>query len=534
MKKLSLLLVVLLAAGSAGLYGQMAIGTNFSISGDATATVGYDIDDEQFGFKNESNSNISIGFVFCQNEKGVDENEDGMIGGEDGKCSTSNEAMDGWYGSIALNDFRVILDSDEEDSPEFLTSGERYDTDENPYLMPGKSREDAKKRTGLYIAAPTIVAKLKNGPLFLQIFSEPESKADLIAHIEEDKPSVDKLYGDVKAESHDKDEDVGLDLSGPGIKVGYTTGDLTFVLGVASEKAYDYNGVAEKKSTRIVSELVAEKPLNQSSHIISAELKVNVGAATLDLAFAQGLENGNDLENCAPGAKPYPVSQCEAGDKDDDTGVGAKLTTDFGDVSLSAGADIHMTGDEDIEGTDRNEAMDWEVGGNATVTLTEHTSLKSNFIHSTLAATATDVKVSLSDKSGLVQDLDVEVTWGLFDITGGMPEDPADPTKVMDDVNDKSDLFVEADVSYAIYVGETDDMDDEMMMKSPKLIPGTKVTVNQLDGGDAIVALELRALLENVVPATTFGLKWKTGQLVDSGDFKAKQGTVTLWTKIAY
>ena len=43
MKKLSLLLVVLLAAGSAGLYGQMAIGTNFSIKGDATATAGYDI-----------------------------------------------------------------------------------------------------------------------------------------------------------------------------------------------------------------------------------------------------------------------------------------------------------------------------------------------------------------------------------------------------------------------------------------------------------------------------------------------------------
>ena len=39
MKKLSLLLLVL-AMGSAGLYGQMTIGTNFTISGDATATGG--------------------------------------------------------------------------------------------------------------------------------------------------------------------------------------------------------------------------------------------------------------------------------------------------------------------------------------------------------------------------------------------------------------------------------------------------------------------------------------------------------------
>ena len=66
MKKLSLLLVVLLAAGSAGLYGQMAIGTNFSISGDATAAAGYDIDDEQFGFKNEFSANIKIELVAKQ------------------------------------------------------------------------------------------------------------------------------------------------------------------------------------------------------------------------------------------------------------------------------------------------------------------------------------------------------------------------------------------------------------------------------------------------------------------------------------
>ena len=104
MKKLSLLLVVLLAAGSAGLYGQMAIGTNFSISGNATATAGYDIDDEQFGFKNDSNSTIKIEFV--------------------AKQSTNNaEKVDmsgGWYGSIELKDFQIRIDSDEEDSDPYV------------------------------------------------------------------------------------------------------------------------------------------------------------------------------------------------------------------------------------------------------------------------------------------------------------------------------------------------------------------------------------------------------------------------------
>ena len=50
----------------------------------------------------------------------------------------------------------------------------------------------------------------------------------------------------------------------------------------------------------------------------------------------------------------------------------AKLTTTFGDIELSAGADVQMTGER--QPRNRNErAMDWEAGANAKVTLTpEH------------------------------------------------------------------------------------------------------------------------------------------------------------------
>ena len=123
MKKLSLLLVVLLAAGSAGLYGQMAIGTNFSISGSATATAGYDIDDEQFGFKNESSANIKIVLV--------------------AKQSTNNSEMvdmsGGWYGSIELNDFQIVIDSDEEDSTEFVLRPRCGSQPENDGRSKGRS-----------------------------------------------------------------------------------------------------------------------------------------------------------------------------------------------------------------------------------------------------------------------------------------------------------------------------------------------------------------------------------------------------------
>ena len=510
MKKLSLLLLVL-ALGSAGVYGQMAIGTNFSISGDATATVGYDIDDEQFGFKNESNSDISIGLVWCTNEASMtDENEDGMIGGAHGKCTANNSdkvGASGWVGSIELKDFRIVIDSgkfgDDEETKKFLTADERYEGD-NPYVAKESDERESKlEASGLYVAAPTVVAKLQNGPLFLQIFDKPAGEADLIGHIENDED------GDNAAESNDDKQDVGLKLNWPGVTVGYKTADLGISVGIASEYSYDYAGVKDNPATKIVDETKAEDP---GSHAVSAVLNVNVGPAKLDMAFVQGLETSEDADEVKD-------------DTDDDTGVGVKLSTDFGAVDLSAGADVVISGVEDDDTTSENEAMAWDAGGNVTVTLTPNTSLKSSFIHSTKSKAATDVEVVLSDKSGLVENLSLGVTWGLFDIVGGA-EDKAG--KDDDLTNDKSDLFLEANLGYAIH------LDEEMMMEGPTLTPSTKVTVNQVDGGDATVGMELQALLEKAIPATTFGLKWATKQLLETDASAAKQGVVTLWTKIEY
>ena len=261
MKKLSLLLVVLLAAGSAGLYGQMAIGTNFSVTGSATATVGYDIDDEQFGFKNESSANIKIGFVFCADDA-------------DGDCKVNNsEKVDmsgGWYGSIELKDFRIAIDSDEEDSTQFVdTTAASGSATWAPYddVTPHKKGVEQKKsRTGLYVIEPTIVAQLKNGPLWLKIFSAPDSKADLVAHIENDAVADD----DYAAESDDDAKDVGLDLAGHGVSVGYTTADLSIALGVMSEVPYDSDselGVKDNAKTHYLDE---SKDAYDGSHVVSA------------------------------------------------------------------------------------------------------------------------------------------------------------------------------------------------------------------------------------------------------------------------
>ena len=166
--------------------------------------------------------------------------------------------------------------------------------------------------------------------------------------------------------------------------------------------------------------------------------------------------------------------------------------------------------------------MDWEAGANAKVTLTPNTSLTSDFIFSSKEKVATDVAVELTDKSGLVESLDISLKWGMFDINGGAEDDPAVATDNL--TNDLSDLFVQGKLDYGLEaLGGT-------------LTPGTTVTVNQLDGDEdqTYVGLELRAVLTEAIPATTFGLKWATVQLTDSGTNKAESGTVTLWTKIVY
>ena len=479
MKKLSLLLVVLLAAGSAGLYGQMAIGTNFSISGSATTTAGYDIDDEQFGFKNETDANIKIELVAKQTSM------------------KPGEMMDGWYGSIELKDFQIVIDSDEEDSDELVT-GATIKPGEMMEGMPSIPKAElTKTRSGLYIKEPDIVATLKNGPLWLKIYSDPDNKADLIAHIENDEDN------DKPAESDDDGLDVGSKelFEGSGVALGYTTADLSIGVGISSEETYDADVDPAKADTANA---------ENGSFAVTATMMVNVGPASLDLAFVQGLENGEEAEDS---------------DMDDDTGVGAKLTTDFGDISLSAGADVVMTGEDDDKDTDYNESMMWEGGGNATVTLTENTSLKSDVIFSSVGKVATDVKVALSDTAGLVENLDLSLTWGLFDISNGCAADSVDPAcaGATTQQNDSSDLTLEGKLDYHL-----------MDTLGGTLTPGTTVTVDQVDGGDAAVGLEVRAVLTEAVPATTFGLKWKTAQLVDSGEKAAESGTVTLWTKIAY
>ena len=475
MKKISLLLVVLLAAGSASLYGQMAIGTDFKISGDATATAGYDIDDKRFGFKNEFNAGIKIELVAEQSSNNADMMD-----------------MEGWVGSIELKDFKIIIDSEDEDSDLRYQAKECWvDSDKDGIKENQPNAADCAtnktSRSGLIVTEPEITAKLKNGPLFLQIHAAPENKADLVLEIEDDDNTEDDPMGERAAESDDVEKGVRLDLGGAGVSLGYDNSDLKVALGITSDLPWD-----------------SDKDAATGSFVLSGDIGVKFGPAGLKLQVVQGLKGKDDTDKDA-----------------DDTGVAGELSTAFGDndaVKLTAGADIRMTSEkDDPDTTDVNESMDYEFGVGADLNLISSTALGAKYIYSTKKSVASDVKVTLDDKGGLVDRLGMGLTWGLFDLAGGDTAATAPATE-----NATMDMFVEGKLNYRL---------DAM---GGSLTPGATVTLNQIDGGDATVGLKLNAVLTEAVPATEFGLQWESKRLTKVGDLGGESGAVTAWAKISY
>ena len=512
MKKLSLLILAF-AAGSASLYGQMMIGTEFMISGDATATFGYDIDAEKFGFKNESNSNIKLEFVSKQSADNAE-----MVG------------MGGWVGSIELNDFKIVIDPDHDDAALHLTASEikfirdvaaggaqalrdltkddpeaaaaaqdilailadtkivgegrttNYDASDNltteaqaeidklfDTIVDELDGAFTQHNHGLLVTSPSIVAKLKNGPLWLQIFDAPRNEAGLVDAIENDEDS------DYVAESDDTANDVHTNLSGQGVTLGYTTNDLDVWFGVTSDEAYD--------------------SAKEYGFAVSGGVGVNVGSADLKLQVVQGLQS--------------------EGAGSEETGVAGKLTTTFGSVKLSGAADYRITGQEDKVDTREDEAQQYEVGLGADVMLTANTEFGADYLYSSKQNVASDVEVVVSDKGGLVDRLSMGLTWGLFDLANGKEGGPATENAV-------SDMLVKGNLGYDL---------DAM---GGSLTPSVEVTINQIDDMESEVALTLKAVLKDAVPATEFGLKWVTDRLVDANDKEREAGTITAWAKISY
>jgi len=182
MKKITLVLALLLAFGLV-----MAAAQDATVTGEASMTVGYDIEDGTFGIVNAASSTLDLTLA---------------------SGTVSSEMMDmGWYGWIEIDGFSIAIDEAEDD------------------VAVGDVEVD--------IDTGDITAKIVNGPMYIQIWAMDGMSTDQAVVVEDDEDD------DYAVE----DDETGLttdlaDGSG-GFTFGYMADMFDVAVHFATETGYD-------------------------------------------------------------------------------------------------------------------------------------------------------------------------------------------------------------------------------------------------------------------------------------------------------
>ena len=181
-------------------------------------------------------------------------------------------------------------------------------------------------------------------------------------------------------------------FGGHGTTLGYDTEALSIAVGISSELAYDEP--ADDAATE------EDESARKGDWYVNGDIDVDIGPATVDLQVVQAIK-GDDSD---PTVGPV-------------TGFAAKITANLGDLSLSAGGDIVLTGATDTTPA----STDYELGAGLGFALTDTTTMDADYIYSTDKDVASDVEVSLKDTAGIIENLSLALSWGLYDLTNGNP-----------------------------------------------------------------------------------------------------------------
>ena len=368
MKKISLLLVVLLAAGSASLYGQMMIGTEFTVTGDATATVGYDIDDEQFGFKNEANSSIKLELV---PESSV--NNGDMVD------------MSGWHGYIELNDFKWV----------------------------------ANDADGVAVTAPGVTAKLIMGAFSIQTFSSPDLEIDYV-----DAQDADLADGTDEDEFPGADfDDVGTTYGGVGLSVAYDFDPVMLSLGVVSEN--DWTEDKPDPENKDVVDCHTHGPNDDGDIVLMKCANEDENDQNDENAYAFigtiNLDIGDDADLEAKVSYAHEYSSggivTPASTEHDEIGIGAKANFNLGDITTHVAFDTAVPSG--------GAGIPWDVGGGVKWNLSadEASHVSTNMMMYSPVGGDSKLYVSLSlvegeGDEGALEGMGAELTIGLDDAAG--------------------------------------------------------------------------------------------------------------------
>ena len=364
MRKIALLLAFLLAVGSASVLAQMAISTDFSISGNGSVKFAYDIDTGGYGFTNASASDISIALV----ASGDSDNDAGMGAG--------------WRGVVKLTGFAIAIDSGAGanltavtglDDTEFLllddaTSATEDATDTNAdeatLLETGVADSD------ILVTNPGVEAYITNDTITVWVFDKPGNTPGKVAAVEDDADAAAHR----SAEGNDAHIATNLTENG-GVKIQYHTDAVDVAVGLTSLQ--DETG----------------DPATQGWQV-SAYVDAAFDPVTVAFAVAQDVPAGGSGV----------------------TGLGASVGASFGPADVTAGVDLELDG---------SGGSSFEVGGGVDVAVVDGVDVGADFIYSDNVAVALDTEITVS--LGLVDGLTLDLLAGLYDLTGGDTAAAADP-----------------------------------------------------------------------------------------------------------
>jgi hypothetical protein len=436
MKKLALLAAILLLFGlTAGFADGGA-----DISGEASATFGYNLEVGSAGFENDSSVDVILTFL---EEQTIDS---GM--------------MSGWHGWIEFADFSVIYDQD---------GVMRYQDDwviyedadgDQSFLDPSSpagddNSADYADSSVIWVEEPTVMAKITNGMIFIQVYDKPGfTGVDLVAPIEDDTDFSD--YDDASWAAEDEeaenDVDVGLGETG-GITIGYDSDMFDVEVYVA-----DYDGYGEAGD-------------EADDWVIGGKVSVAAAGAEITAEVNKAISGtvGTDDNALAVGAK-------------------AAYTLDAGMMTVAPYVAIDAY-DDDVTAD-----FQYEFGGGVDLTFTNDNSAGAHVFYSgqSVAGAAAsgddmvkglDIEVSFTEdgEAGFVPGLGVAIMFGYYDVG-------------TDVVGDEADMLVEVDIDYMFgdfqpYVKfDLDQANGTAMYKADvginwTGIPNTTITV-EWDSGD--------------------------------------------------
>ncbi len=215
MRKIALLLAFLLAAGSAGVFAETAISTDFSISGDASLKFAYDLATGGFGFTNSATGDISLTLA---------------------SGDATNDPGSDWRGVISLTGFKIDIGSGagadftgvtglDDDEFLLLDDATAANSTEADLLETGTADSD------LLVTDPSVEAYITNGDIKIWVYDHPTNSATQVAAVE-----------DADSGAENEDSDIGTDLSeNGGVKVafGFDPVDITVGLTTLNDETGD-------------------------------------------------------------------------------------------------------------------------------------------------------------------------------------------------------------------------------------------------------------------------------------------------------